>query len=535
MELLQTKQLTFRYSGDDTTILKNVSFSIEKGEFVLLFGETGCGKSTLLKQWKPSIRPAGSMEGTLLLEGKPVDKLGQRKEASYIGYVSQNPDNQIVTDKVWHELAFTLENLGLPSEEIRKRVAEIAVFFGITNWFHRSVQELSGGQKQILNLASVVIAKPKLLLLDEPTSQLDPVATDHFMHLLDRIHQEMGIAILMTEHRLEGAYERADRCMVMAEGELICYDSPEKVAQFLYENNNNAFLLLPLQARLPILLKQEFSIRTIGQAKSFLENNCARGSRFITEEKSVKKEEILGLKNIWFRYDKEEADVLRDFSLSIYENDFLGIVGANGQGKSTFLKIAAGVLKAYRGKVSYGKRRRNKAQKDSKIALLPQNPQTLFLKGTVKEELESVGFEEIQWVVERLHLEPFMEKHPYDLSGGQQQMVALAKVLLTKPSVLLLDEPTKGVDQIRKKELGNLLSALNEEGVTIVLASHDLDFCAAYAKRVGMVFDGVMTSIGDRHAFFQEQYFYTTTCLKICREVYEGMIVEEEVLAYEKI
>lgn len=535
MELLKTKQLTFSYSGDQTTILNNISFSIEKGEFVLLFGETGCGKSTLLKQWKPSIRPAGNIEGELCIEGKPVEKIGQREEASYIGYVSQNPDNQIVTDKVWHELAFTLENLGLPSEEIRKRVAEIAVFFGITNWFHRSVHELSGGQKQILNLASVVIARPKLLLMDEPTSQLDPITTDQFMHLLDRIHKELGIAVFMTEHRLEGAYEMADRCMVMDAGELICYDRPDKVAKYLFENECVAFSLLPLQARLPILLKQEFSIRTIGEAKKFIESNCPGGNQLISSKIEEEKESVLTLKNVWFRYEKNGVDVLRDFSISVKKNDFLAIVGANGQGKSTFLQIAVGVQNAYRGNVIYGNEKRGKVPKDYRIALLPQNPQTLLLKNTVKEELESVVFDDIQWVVDKLALEPLLEKHPYDLSGGQQQMVALAKVLLTKPNVLLLDEPTKGVDQIRKKELGNLLTFLNKDGVTIVLASHDLDFCASYARRVGMLFDGGLTAIGDGHSFFHDQYFYTTTCLKICREVYKGMIVEEEILAYEQI
>ena len=517
MAFLEAKNLSFRYATKDS------SFNIQKGEFILLFGETGCGKSTLLKQWKPSISPTGEKKGELRFNGKLLKELGQREEAWKIGYVSQNPDNQIVTDKVWHELAFTLENLGYPSDEIRKRVAEIAVYFGITGWFHKSVSQLSGGQKQILNLASVMIAKPELLLLDEPTSQLDPIATENFMNLLSRIHTELGTTILLAEHRLEEAYAKVDRCMVMEQGELICFDKVSQVAKYLFEEKKSAFALLPLQARLPILMKREYSIVTVGQAKRFIEENMEKASMNIENIACEKRVPVLSFQNVWFRYEKNGVDILRDFSLSIGKGDFLAIVGANGQGKSTFLQLAAGILKPYRGKV------KSKASKG--ISLLPQNPQDLFLKSSVKEELLTVS-EEIDEIAERLELTELLDKHPYDLSGGQQQMVGLAKVLLTRPEVLLLDEPTKGVDQLKKKKLGSLLQKLNREGITIVLISHDVDFCAAYANKAGMVFDGVMTAVGERHTFFLNQYFFTTTCLKICREVYEGMIIEEEVLEY---
>ncbi|HAU85487.1 MAG TPA: cobalt ABC transporter ATP-binding protein [Lachnospiraceae bacterium] len=523
MAFLEAKNLSFRYATKDSFSLENVSFNIQKGEFILLFGETGCGKSTLLKQWKPSISPTGEKKGELRFNGKLLKELGQREEAWKIGYVSQNPDNQIVTDKVWHELAFTLENLGHPSDEIRKRVAEIAVYFGITGWFHKSVSQLSGGQKQILNLASVMIAKPELLLLDEPTSQLDPIATENFMNLLSRIHTELGTTILLAEHRLEEAYAKVDRCMVMEQGELICFDKVSQVAKYLFEEKKSAFALLPLQARLPILMKREYSIVTVGQAKRFIEENMEKASMNIENIACEKRVPVLSFQNVWFRYEKNGVDILRDFSLSIGKGDFLAIVGANGQGKSTFLQLAAGILKPYRGKV------KSKASKG--ISLLPQNPQDLFLKSSVKEELLTVS-EEIDEIAERLELTELLDKHPYDLSGGQQQMVGLAKVLLTRPEVLLLDEPTKGVDQLKKKKLGSLLQKLNRKGITIVLISHDVDFCAAYANKAGMVFDGVMTAVGERHTFFLNQYFFTTTCLKICREVYEGMIIEEEVLEY---
>lgn len=530
MDLLKAENLNFRYAGSEQLCLNGITFEIKRGEFVLLFGETGCGKSTLLKQWKPSICPAGERQGTLLFEDVELSQLKQEEEAYHIGYVSQNPDNQIVTDKVWHELAFTLENQGLPSVEIRKRVAEIAVFFGISSWFHKSVQELSGGQKQILNLAAVMIARPPFLLLDEPTSQLDPIATENFMNLLERIHKELGTTILLTEHRLEEAYSRVDRCMVMEEGRLLCFDRPERVAQYLFEEKKKAFELLPLQARLPILMKREFGVRTIGQAKHFVEHSVEPIVKETDIDMDMKMEQhkksdaVLSFHNVWFRYEKNGQDILRDFSLDIAAGEFLAIIGANGQGKSTFLQLAAGITKAYRGKIKH--------KRDIKVSLLPQDPQSLFLKNTVKEDLEAVSGD-ITQVAKRLNLTELLERHPYDLSGGQQQMVALAKVLLTKPDVLLLDEPTKGVDQIKKKELGSLLRELNREGMTIVVVSHDVDFCAAYAYNIGMLFDGTMTALGERHSFFINQYFFTTTFLKICRQVYKGKIIEDEVIEYE--
>ncbi|SES83545.1 ABC transporter ATP-binding protein [[Clostridium] polysaccharolyticum] len=531
MVLLEAEDLTFSYEGDGdgdgNVCLNQMSFQIEKGEFVLLFGPTGCGKSTLLKQWKPSLCPTGKRTGNVYFQGRNLELVSQREEASLIGYVSQNPDNQIVTDKVWHELAFTLENLGVPSAEIRSRVAETAVFFGMTEWFHKSIEELSGGQKQMLNLASVMITKPELLLLDEPTSQLDPIAMESFMNLLERIHRELGTTIFMVEHRLEEAYEKADRCMALEKGKVISFAKPCDVAKHLFLEKREGFELLPLQTRLPIYLKQEFSVRTVGEAKKFVEDNVKKVSKSdkgegVNENQYL--DDVLSFCNVWFRYEKKGKDIFRDFSITIKEGDFIGIIGANGQGKSTFLQLAAGIKRPYRGKV--------KKASAKNIAVLPQNPQTLFLKNTVKEELLVMG-EDIDWIVKKLHLTEFLDRHPYDLSGGQQQLTALGKVLLTKPDILLLDEPTKGLDRIKKKKLGQLLTHLQTEGMTIILVSHDVDFCAAYARKIGMIFDGVLTGFTDCHSFFLPQYFFTTTCRKICREVYDGMISEEEVLEYE--
>ena len=537
MAFIDIQNVTFRYPGAETDSLSEISFSMEKGEFLLLFGETGCGKSTLLRQLKPSICPAGRKTGKILVNGSDISELSKREEALRTGFVFQNPDNQIVTDKVWHELAFTLENLGVKSEEIRNRVSELAAFFGITDWFHKSVHELSGGQKQILNLASVMIVQPELLLLDEPTSQLDPIAAQKFIELLSRINEEFQTTIFMSEHRLDEVYPRADRCLVMEEGKLLMVDQPEKVTKFLAEEKKPYFDLLPSQVKIPVRMCNDYNCRTIRQAKDSLTKSQADRKKNVVFKKNelpptMQKKPILEVKNIWFRYEKEGKDILRDFSMFINEGDFLAILGANGQGKSTLLNILCNLTKPYRGKVLIQNKKAGRGQIPKEIGLLPQNPQTLFLKSTVKEDLETVSYE-IQDVVELLGLKEVLFRHPYDLSGGQQQMAAFAKVLLRKPKILLLDEPTKGIEKMKREQLGKVLRRLNEEGTTIILASHDIDFCAEYAKTTGMLFDGTMLSMGNVQEFCENQYFYTTSVRKIMRNIQDGIVTEGQVHQFE--
>ena len=233
METIRLDYVNFSYPLSEKPALRDVTFTIQPSQFIVLCGKSGCGKSTLLRQLKKNLIPYGRLEGQVLYCGERVDELPDRKSAEEIGFVQQNPDNQIVTDKVWHELAFGLESLGLSNSAIKRRVAEMASYFGIQGWFRKNVSELSGGQKQLLNLASIMAMQPKLLILDEPASQLDPIAASEFLQTVYKINRDLGTTVLISEHRLEEVFPMADKVMVMDEGKLIAFAEPERIGEFL--------------------------------------------------------------------------------------------------------------------------------------------------------------------------------------------------------------------------------------------------------------------------------------------------------------
>ena len=250
MEQIQIRNLSFSYPDSGVDCLKDVSLSIEKGEFVLLCGTSGCGKTTLLRHLKSVLTPRGIRSGAVLFRGTPLDQVPLAEQSQAIGFVMQNPDDQIVTDKVWHELAFGLENLGVPRDVIGTRVAEMASFFGIQSWYHREVSQLSGGQKQLLNLASIMAMQPEILILDEPTGQLDPIAAGDFLNTLKKINRELGITVLITEHRAEEIFPAADRVLVMDAGRLIVDAPPREAGRILMEMGNPLEDMLPAPMRI---------------------------------------------------------------------------------------------------------------------------------------------------------------------------------------------------------------------------------------------------------------------------------------------
>ena len=250
MEIFTIKGLNFAYPEQAKNAISDLSLSVQPGEFLVLCGPSGCGKSTLLRQLKTVLAPHGRRSGEILFEGRNLDSLDQREQAEKIGFVQQSPENQIVTDKVWHELAFGLESLGYDTPTIRRRVAEMASFFGIQKWFYKPVTELSGGQKQLLNLASVMVLQPKVLILDEPTSQLDPIAASDFLATLGKINRELGTTIILTEHRLEEAFSFASRVAVMDGGKLLCTGTPAEVGAELKSSGNAMFLAMPAAMRI---------------------------------------------------------------------------------------------------------------------------------------------------------------------------------------------------------------------------------------------------------------------------------------------
>ena len=551
----EIKDLSFCYpAAPKRPALNNVSLTIEQGEYVTVCGRSGSGKTTLLKHLKSVLAPHGKIKGQILFQGRALKEVSLREQSSQIGYVMQNPDNQIVTDKVWHELAFGLESLGCDQKTIRLRVAEMASYFGIQDWFHKNVSELSGGQKQLLNLASIMAMQPSVLILDEPTSQLDPIAASDFLNTVRKINRELRTTIIITEHRLEDIFYASDRVIVMEEGRIIANDRPEYIGDFLKGENNRMFAAMPtpmqiyygVQERLskltcPLTVREgaEWLDRLFDGVK-VTETRVDKGRKYIEEDI---RNPAVELQELWFRYEKDTPDILKGVSLKVPRKSLFAIVGGNGTGKSTTLKAICGICKPYRGKVLIDGKKIEKYKSgelfQGMLAMLPQDPQSLFVHKTVKEDLaemlsgklsEAEKTDRIAKVAETCEITELLESHPYDLSGGEQQRAALAKVLLTEPKILLLDEPTKGIDSFFKLKFAEIMAKLKEKGVTIIMVSHDIEFCARYADTVSMFFDGGIVTTNTPNRFFSGNSFYTTAANRMSRHLFENTITNEEVI-----
>lgn len=526
MEILHIEDLSFTYPLCSEPVIRNISFSVRKGEFCVLCGATGSGKSTLLRLLKKELSPNGDLTGSVAFFGSPLDELTEKDSASKIGFVMQSPEQQIVTDKVWHELAFGLENLGVPNSEAARRVAEMASYFGIGGWYDKDVSELSGGQKQMLNLASVLVMKPELLILDEPTAQLDPIAASDFIATLRKLNQDLGLTILMAEHRLEEAVPICDRLLVLENGSLIADGAPEKVISAL-KSSPDILCGMPAAARLYAELSggSECPL-TVRQGKEFIARDFRNEVRSLPfREYLLPDTPALEFKGVFFRYSKTSPDVLKGLDLKIFQGELFCILGGNGSGKTTSLSAAAGLIKPYCGTIRvFGKKLkeyRSRSLYRECLALLPQDVQTVFLCNTVREELEDSGTDASSLPFDITHL---LDKHPYDLSGGEQQLAALAKVLAAKPKLLLLDEPTKGMDAAAKLRIAAVLRGLRDNGITVVIVTHDVEFAAECADRCAMFFNGQIVSVDTPDCFFSANNFYTTAVSRMTREFFDNAV-----------
>ena len=529
------QNLTFTYPEQPSPALRDLSLTVRQGEFVVLCGPSGCGKSTLLRQLKRALAPHGKRGGTILFEGKPLEELDQRTESQRIGFVQQSPENQVVTDKVWHELAFGLESLGYDTPTIRRRVAEMASFFGIQTWFYKNVTELSGGQKQLLNLASIMAVQPSVLILDEPTSQLDPIAASDFLATLGKINRELGTTILLTEHRLEEAFPLATTVAVMDRGTLLCTGTPQEVGEQLRQSGHTMFLAMPTPMRIWAAVGDSAPCPvTVREGREWLTGFAGRKTiEPLGPEQSKQPcgDVVLQGRELWFKYDKDLPDVVKGLSLSLRKGEFLALLGGNGTGKTTSLKLLSGLRKPYRGELEIS----------GSVGMLPQNPQTLFVKKTVREDLYEIlrgrkllkerQDQRAAHVTALCRLEELLDRHPYDLSGGEQQRAALAKVLLLDPEILLLDEPTKGLDAEFKQVFAEILQVLLRRGVAVLMVSHDIEFCARYAHRCALFFDGGIVTEGAPRDFFSGNSFYTTAANRMARQLLPRVVTAEDVIA----
>ncbi len=542
MEHFKIENLSFSYpTSKDKKSLDNVSLRIEKGEYVVLCGKSGSGKTTLLRHLKTVLTPHGKRTGEIYFNGIALKGVDNREQAAKIGYVMQNPDDQIVTDKVWHELAFGLESLGCDQKTMRSRVAEMACYFGIQDWFHRDIAVLSGGQKQLLNLASIMAMQPEVLILDEPTSQLDPIAASDFLNTVRKINTELGTTVIITEHRLEDIFPYADRAIVMDSGKIIADDTPRSIGRLLFEQNNPMFTAMPTPVRVFYNANGRGDCPlTVREGRAWL-NKEFEAAPEITEIpcKSIDDSidnPALSLKELWFRYEKDTPDILRGVSLEIPVGSISAIVGGNGAGKSTTLKAICGICKPYRGKIKVFGKDVNKFRSGELfrncISMLPQDPKSLFVKNKVIDELSEMTKDKskITEIAEICQITELFDSHPYDLSGGEQQRVALAKVLLTEPKILLLDEPTKGMDSFFKETFADILNKLKSQGITILTVSHDVEFCAKYADRVSMFFDGQVLITDTPQNFFGGNSFYTTAANRMSKHVFRNAVTAENVV-----
>ena len=542
MTQFEIKDLSFFYpTRKKQATLDHVSLTIRKGEYVVLCGKSGSGKTTLLRHLKTVLSPHGKLTGEVRFNGVPLKDVSHRDQAAKIGYVMQNPDDQIVTDKVWHELAFGLESLGTDQKTMRSRVAEMACYFGIQDWFHRDVANLSGGQKQLLNLASIMAMQPEVLILDEPTSQLDPIAASDFLNTVRKINIELGTTVIITEHRLEDIFPYADRAVVMEHGKVVADNTPRNIGSLLWEQQSEMFAAMPTPVRVFYGASGDGSCPlTVREGRNWLSGIFPETPQNVSlppePERPEGEELALSLNELWFRYEKNSRDVLRGVSAEVPKGSMFAIVGGNGAGKSTTLKTVCGICKPYRGKVKvFGKPvEKYKANElfQNCLSMLPQDPKSLFVKKTVREDLAEMtkDKDEITRISEVCEITALLDSHPYDLSGGEQQRAALAKVLLTNPRLLLLDEPTKGIDSFFKEKLALVLRKLTEQGITIVMVSHDVEFCARYADLVTMFFDGQMVTTDTPRRFFGSNSFYTTAANRMSRCVFHQAVTAEDVI-----
>lgn len=553
MEIISINNVSFQYPDQTEKVLEQVSLCVKEGEFVVICGPSGCGKTTLLRLLKKELSPVGNRTGEIMYDGQSLGNWDERTLIEQIGLVMQDPDNQIVMDEVMQEIVFALENLGYSNFEMRKRVAELVHFFGMEGLLRQKPSELSGGQKQMINLLSVLLLKPRVLLLDEPTSQLDPIAARELIMMLDRLNKEMGLTIIVIEHRLEELFAVADSVYIMENGRIVQKGNSKKLIHSLYAQGDEwSISYVPTISRLYMEVdcnpQMEKIPLTVKEGREWIASDKREHGDFKQEIKKHEIEKtipILNVKDVYYQYEKKAPYILKSFSLQIQKGEFVALVGGNGSGKTTALKMCIGSIKPQRGHVRIDGKDAYKLKGKglyNKLAYLPQNPRAYFVHNTIDKEMKEAAkryqIEDAEEVItELLHvfgIEHLRSRHPHDCSGGEIQRAALACMLIGKPEMLFIDEPTKGLDPYSKKRFSEVLNKLHQEGVTIIMVTHDIEFAARTASRCAMMFDGEITVDGTPDQLFKGNYFYTTTINRITRlsQVNEVLTLEEAIKAW---
>ncbi len=494
MSTLLVDRLTYTYPGGDAPALRDVSLTVDPGEFVVLAGLSASGKSTLVRAACGLVphHHGGEISGSVVVGGLDTREHGPGDLAVVSGTLLQDPETQIVMGTVRAELAFGLENRGLAAAAVARGVEEAALALGIADLLDRSTHELSGGELQRVALGAALAGRPPLVLLDEPTSQLDPVAGDELIWLLRRLNEEQGTAVVLAEHRLERCLSHADRVVVLRDGEVACDAPPRAMLEWAAEHEP---ALLTPSARLltraglrpaPSGVKEA---RATLRAHGLLPDPAAAALAASRAPQPEVERRRLALprrrretgpapavraQGLWHELDGGRA-ILRAVDLTIAPGERVALMGRNGAGKSTLLRHLAGLQEPTRGTVRAAGR----------VALLLQNPGDYLLHERVDEEAPAAA-------LERMGLGDLGARHPRDLSGGERQRLALAIVLGDgpPPAALLLDEPTRGMDRAAKGALVSRLRQLAGAGVAVLVATHDAEFAAGLAERVVLLADG---------------------------------------------
>lgn len=530
MAIFEIKNLNFTYARAKCKAIDNLSLKIEAGSFCVICGKSGSGKSTLIRLLKNEVAPQGELSGEILYDNIPLKCISDRVSVTDIGFVHQDVDSGLVCDKVWKELAFGLGNLGYNDDYIGARIAEISEYFGISKWYNKKISELSGGSKQIVSLASVMTMNPKVLLLDEPTSMLDPISKKNFINLLNRINKELGITIIMVEHNLESVFDIASNIIVLDSGKLIANCTPYCLPKSLVEYDCLKYIGLPEFAEVYTLFGNEKMPNTIENKRAWLKSVIGDSNQNLIKkvDNNFNNENVLTAENLYFRYDKKGEDIVKGASIKLNKGEIICLLGGNGGGKTTFINLLNGIFKAYSGKV--------KIDKNCKVATLPQNAKGLFVESSVENELSvfakllKIDKDKVQSLLEKFDLIGIREQHPYDISGGEVQRLALAKLFLVNPDILILDEPTQCMDMLSKEYLINLLLQSKIQGKSVIVVTHDLRFTSMIADKVGMFFDGKIVALDSASNFFESNNIYTTESSYLTRDFEKGLYSVEKII-----
>ncbi|WLR42715.1 ATP-binding cassette domain-containing protein [Bacillus carboniphilus] len=522
VEMAKIQELHFSYPDEENKTLDSISLEVAEGDFIVMIGPSGSGKTTLLKHFKKELLPIGKRTGTIHLFDQDISSLPDLQAAKEVGYLFQNPNDQLVMDTVIQELAFTLENIGLDTFTIQKKIAEITNFLGFQHILHQFIHTLSGGQKQLVNLASLLILNPKILLLDEPTAQLDPIATKEFLTVLKRIHDELGTTIIICEHQLDEVISLANKLIFMNNGKIEVYSSTLDVLNWLWKQGKPYVNYIPSIPRLgyemglsPIPLQVKEGIKLVN-------SNLIR-TKPLSSNSKEQTEEVLRVSHLSFQYEKNQPYILDDLSTSFSKGTGVSLLGQNGSGKSTLLTLLAGLQKPRRGKVHlHGKSINKRKDFNTLVSYVSQNPENHFSQFTVYEELaqraKHLCINHIDPFIKEFHLQNVLNHNPYDLSGGEKQLLVLCLAMMADSDVLLLDEPTKGMDPVIKMKIGQLFRKKIAEGKTIVIATHDIEFTATYMDQCCILFDGMIVSRDYVRPFFADNFFYTTPINRMVRK-----------------